>query len=115
MKLPFNKPFIVGAELENIATAVSEGHLAGDGRFTQQCHQWLEQNLGVRRALLTHSCTAALEIVIDGVDEQAVGAAMAAAMRAAAGDGVLVIGAGNYGGKLGKYHFRLRELLANER
>jgi len=53
----------------------------------------------------------AYEVVIDGVSEQAVGAAMAASMRAAAGDDVVAIGAGNYGGKLGKYHFHLRELL----
>jgi dTDP-4-amino-4,6-dideoxygalactose transaminase len=62
MKIPFNKPFTIGAELENIAQAVRDGHLAGDGRFTRQCHQWLEQNLGARKALLTHSCTAALEM-----------------------------------------------------
>jgi dTDP-4-amino-4,6-dideoxygalactose transaminase len=62
MKIPFNKPFTIGAELENIAAAVREGHLAGDGRFTRQCHEWLERNLGARRALLTHSCTAALEM-----------------------------------------------------
>jgi dTDP-4-amino-4,6-dideoxygalactose transaminase len=62
MKLPFNKPFIIGAELENIAAAVRAGHLAGDGSFSRQCHAWLEQNLGTRRALLTHSCTAALEM-----------------------------------------------------
>ncbi len=62
MKIPFNKPFTIGAELENIAAAVREGQLAGDGRFTRQCHQWLEQNLGAKRALLTHSCTAALEM-----------------------------------------------------
>jgi dTDP-4-amino-4,6-dideoxygalactose transaminase len=62
MKIPFNKPFTIGAELENIAAAVKEGHLAGDGRFTRQCHEWLERNLGARRALLTHSCTAALEM-----------------------------------------------------
>lgn len=54
----------------------------------------------------------AYELVIDGVDEQAVGAAMAAAVRAAAGPGVLQIGAGNYGGRLGKFHFHLRQLLA---
>jgi len=53
----------------------------------------------------------AYEIVIDGVDECAVAGAMAAAMNAAAGDGVVAIGAGNYGGKLGKFHFRLRELI----
>jgi len=62
MKIPFNKPFTVGDELRNIETAVREGHLAGDGRFTRQCHEWLERNLGARRALLTHSCTAALEM-----------------------------------------------------
>lgn len=53
----------------------------------------------------------ALEIVIDGVDEQAVGNAMVNAMRAAAGEGVVAISAGNYGGKLGKFHFGLREWL----
>lgn len=53
----------------------------------------------------------AYEIVIDGTSEAAVAGAMAAAIRAAVGEGVLAIGAGNYGGKLGKYHFRLHELL----
>ena len=62
MKIPFNKPFTIAGELENIAAAVREGHLAGDGRFTRQCHQWLERRLGARKALLTHSCTAALEM-----------------------------------------------------
>ena len=61
---------------------------------------------------LQEGCVAALEIVIDGVDEAAVGVAMTAALQAAAGEGVLFIGAGNYGGKLGKYHFRLHELMA---
>ncbi len=55
------------------------------------------------------NCT--YEIVIDGVDEQAVAAAMKTALHTAAGEGVLAIGAGNYGGKLGKFHFHLRELL----
>lgn len=53
----------------------------------------------------------ALEIVIDGIDESCLGRAMAAAMRAAVGEGVVAIGAGNYGGKLGKYHFHLQKLL----
>jgi len=53
----------------------------------------------------------AYEIVIDGMDEQTVGAAMTDAIRAAVGDGIVAIGAGNYGGKLGKYHFHLRKLL----
>jgi formylmethanofuran--tetrahydromethanopterin N-formyltransferase len=50
------------------------------------------------------------EIVIDGVDEPSIAAAMAAALRAAAGPGVLQIGAGNYGGKLGKFHFHLHQV-----
>jgi len=54
----------------------------------------------------------ALEIVIDGASEEVVAAAMAAAIRAAAGDGVVAISAGNYGGQLGKYHFHLHKLLA---
>ena len=55
----------------------------------------------------------ALEIVIDGSDEATVAAAMAAGMRAAAGPELLAISAGNYGGKLGKFHFHLRHVLAN--
>ena len=55
----------------------------------------------------------ALEIVIDGSDEPTVAAAMAAGMRAAAGPELLAISAGNYGGKLGKFHFHLRHVLAN--
>jgi formylmethanofuran--tetrahydromethanopterin N-formyltransferase len=53
----------------------------------------------------------AYEIVIDGADEHRVAAAMAAGIRAAAGPGVVAITAGNYGGKLGKFHFHLHELL----
>jgi formylmethanofuran--tetrahydromethanopterin N-formyltransferase len=53
----------------------------------------------------------ALEIVIDGVDQASVARAMSAALRAAAGDDLVAISAGNYGGKLGKFHFPLRELL----
>ncbi len=60
--IPFNKPFIVGQELYNIAQAVIGGHLSGDGKYSQLCHKWLEEKLGVPKALLTHSCTGALEI-----------------------------------------------------
>jgi dTDP-4-amino-4,6-dideoxygalactose transaminase len=62
MKIPFNKPAAVGAELANIADALARGHLSGDGYYTKRCHQWLEQRLGCKRALLTHSCTGALEM-----------------------------------------------------
>lgn len=61
-QIPFNKPFIIGKELDYIAQAVMKGHLSGDGSFTLKCHNWIEQHYGVDRALLTHSCTAALEM-----------------------------------------------------
>jgi formylmethanofuran--tetrahydromethanopterin N-formyltransferase len=51
------------------------------------------------------------EIVMDGESEAAVGQSITAAMHAAAGDGVLAISAGNYGGRLGKFHFHLRQLV----
>jgi formylmethanofuran--tetrahydromethanopterin N-formyltransferase len=61
--------------------------------------------------LLDPRANCAYEIVIDGRDEPSVASAMATAIRAAAGPGVLAIGAGNYGGKLGKFHFYLYRLL----
>lgn len=62
MKIPFNKPYMTGKELWYIAQAHAKGHLAGDGSFTKLCSQWLEQRTGSSKALLTHSCTAALEM-----------------------------------------------------
>lgn len=63
-------------------------------------------------SVLLPETNCAYEIVIDGASEAAVADAMAAAMRAIAGEGVVAIGAGNYGGKLGKFHFKLRDILA---
>lgn len=62
MDIPFNKPYIVGKELEYVAEAIERGHLSGDGIFTEKCEAWLKERLGCGRALLTHSCTAALEM-----------------------------------------------------
>jgi dTDP-4-amino-4,6-dideoxygalactose transaminase len=62
MPIPFNRPFVVGKELENIRCAVEAGHLSGDGAFTRRCNEWLQRVTGAERALLTHSCTAALEM-----------------------------------------------------
>lgn len=62
MNVPFNKPYMTGKELWYISQAHASGHLAGDGTFTKKCNAWLEQNIGCQKALLTHSCTAALEI-----------------------------------------------------
>ena len=61
-RIPFNRPFIAGKELFYISQAVLGGQLAGDGRFTRLCSEWMEQRFGARRVLLTHSCTAALEM-----------------------------------------------------
>ncbi len=62
MNIPFNKPHMTGKELWNIAQAHAKGHLAGDGSFTKHCSGWLEARTGANKALLTHSCTAALEM-----------------------------------------------------
>ena len=63
LNIPFNTPFIVGKELYYIAKAVLENRqLSGAGPFTWQCQKWLQTRLGSPKALLTHSCTAALEM-----------------------------------------------------
>ena len=62
MNIPFNKPYMTGKELWYISQAHAKGHLAGDGAFTKACSQWLEERTGCGKALLTHSCTAALEM-----------------------------------------------------
>lgn len=62
MQIPFNRPYAVGKEMAYISQAQANGQLAGDGPFTRQCHSWLEQYAGGGKALLTHSCTAALEM-----------------------------------------------------
>jgi dTDP-4-amino-4,6-dideoxygalactose transaminase len=61
-KIPFNWPHMTGKELYYIAEAHFNGRLAGDGPFTKRCHRWLEERSGSARVLLTHSCTAALEM-----------------------------------------------------
>ncbi|MDR1040203.1 MAG: dTDP-4-amino-4,6-dideoxygalactose transaminase, partial [Deltaproteobacteria bacterium] len=58
----FNRPHMTGRELYYIAAAHFNGRLAGDGPFTRLCHSWLERELETPKALLTHSCTAALEM-----------------------------------------------------
>ena len=60
--IPFNRPSFEGNEHEYIADAIVDGHISGDGRFSKRCHAYLEAELGVPRALLTTSCTHALEM-----------------------------------------------------
>ena len=62
MRVPFNRPYMSGKELTYIAEAHSNSMLAGDGPFTKRCHVWIEEKTGCAKALLTHSCTAALEM-----------------------------------------------------
>lgn len=62
IKLPFNRPYMTGNELRYIAQAHDAGRLAGDGAFTIKCHDWLKAQTNCAAALLTHSCTAALEM-----------------------------------------------------
>lgn len=62
MKIRFNYPYKTGKELGYIKHAMDLGRLAGDGTYTELCHKWLESTVGCKKALLTHSCTAALEM-----------------------------------------------------
>jgi dTDP-4-amino-4,6-dideoxygalactose transaminase len=62
LRVPFNKPYTTGKELRYVQQAIDSGALAGDGVFGQRCQAWLEEQTGAKKALLTHSCTAALEM-----------------------------------------------------
>jgi dTDP-4-amino-4,6-dideoxygalactose transaminase len=62
ISIPFNRPCITGNEYKYIAEAIANGHASGDGPFTRRCHELLQKELGVPRALLTTSCTHALEM-----------------------------------------------------
>ena len=61
-KIQFNRPYMTGKELCYITEAKLGNMLAGDGPFTMRCHGWIEEKTGCAKALLTHSCTAALEM-----------------------------------------------------
>src|SRR5262245_33288520 len=66
--IPFNKPFLSGNETEYICQAVASGKLSGDGIFTAKCHEFFEKRYGFKKALLTTSCTDALEMAAILVD-----------------------------------------------
>lgn len=61
-KIPFNRPSVVGAEFQHLQDAIARGQLSGDGHYTKQCSALLKTLTGGASALLTHSCTAALEM-----------------------------------------------------
>ena len=58
----FNKPVLIGDEIKCLLDSIDQAHLSGDGKYTKLCSEWLEKRLNVKKALLTHSCTAALEM-----------------------------------------------------
>jgi dTDP-4-amino-4,6-dideoxygalactose transaminase len=60
--IPFNRPHSTGMEIVYAAAAQRNYHLSGDGPFTKRCHQWIEEHTGCAKALLTHSCTSALDM-----------------------------------------------------
>src|SRR5215468_8851336 len=62
LRIPFNRSSLAGREQEYIAQAMAIGQIAGDQTFTKKCHAFLEQRLGVKKALVTTSCTHALEM-----------------------------------------------------
>lgn len=60
--IPFNKPFLIGSEIQYIEDAVRSGKISGNGKYTKMCQQFFEQEYGFKKALLTSSCTDALEM-----------------------------------------------------
>lgn len=62
--IPYNRPHVAGTELEYVREAVARGHLSGNGHFARLCAAWLEEHVSSARALMTPSCTAALELAI---------------------------------------------------
>jgi dTDP-4-amino-4,6-dideoxygalactose transaminase len=61
-KIPFNRAVPIGTEFDYIQKAIDSWYISGDGSFTQRCQTFLEQELGVKRAMLCTSCTHALEL-----------------------------------------------------
>ena len=62
IRIPFNRPFATGDEIDYMCAAIATPKFSGDGNFTAQCHTLLEQSLGIQKAFLTTSCTHALEM-----------------------------------------------------
>ena len=68
--VPFNRPYTTGAEFGYVEEAITDGHLSGNGAFARRCAAWLERRVGSARALLTHSCTGAIEMaaILAGIE-----------------------------------------------
>ncbi|MDD5372287.1 MAG: dTDP-4-amino-4,6-dideoxygalactose transaminase [Sulfurimonas sp.] len=68
--IPFNKPPFTGNEEQYILSSIKSSKISGDGEFTKRCHKWFEERLGCKKALLTTSCTHALEMAAILLDIQ---------------------------------------------
>lgn len=68
--IPFNKPYLTGKEAHYLYQAVLSGKISGDGLFTKKCHRFFEKRYGLKKALLTTSCTDALEMAALLIDIQ---------------------------------------------
>jgi len=66
--IPFNKPYLSGKETEYISDAVASGKISGNGKYTQKCQEYFENNFGFKKTLLTTSCTDALEMAAILID-----------------------------------------------
>jgi dTDP-4-amino-4,6-dideoxygalactose transaminase len=62
MKIPFNRPYFTGNEIQTIIKAAMTGQISGNGLYTQKCQSFFEKKFGFKRSLLTTSCTDALEM-----------------------------------------------------
>lgn len=67
-QVPYNRPPVQGRELQYLQEVLANRQFSGDGPFTKRCHQWLEESLRTGKALLTHSCTAAMEMAAILID-----------------------------------------------
>jgi dTDP-4-amino-4,6-dideoxygalactose transaminase len=70
MKIPFNKPYFAGREIQHIVNAAYWGHISGNGVYTQQCHDFFEEKYGYKKCFLTTSCTDAFEMAVMLMDLQ---------------------------------------------
>ncbi len=70
IKIPFNKPYFAGREIQNIVNAAYSGHISGNGTYTKLCHQFFEERYGFKKVFLTTSCTDAIEMAVMLMDIQ---------------------------------------------
>lgn len=68
IRIPFNRPYVTGNEINYVSESIKRSHLSGNGFFTKKCQAWLNEHMGSKSAMLVHSGTAALELAALLVD-----------------------------------------------